>query len=79
MPGSMKPTGASARRKAGAGLVAVVTRRVVSSDENGMRLDRWFRAHYPQVTFAYLNKLARTGQLSTRCKAVGVYRVDVCS
>ena len=28
-----------------------------------MRLDRWFRAHFPQVTFAYLNKLARTGQI----------------
>ena len=28
-----------------------------------MRLDRWFRVHFPQVTFAYLNKLARTGQL----------------
>jgi 23S rRNA pseudouridine955/2504/2580 synthase len=28
-----------------------------------MRLDRWFHIHYPQVTFAYLNKLARTGQI----------------
>lgn len=28
-----------------------------------MRLDRWFRAHLPQVTFAYLNKLTRTGQV----------------
>ena len=28
-----------------------------------MRLDRWFRLHFPQVTFAHLNKLARTGQL----------------
>src|SRR5438067_2214764 len=44
-------------------LMALVTRKVVSRDEDGMRLDRWFRTHYPQVTFAYLNKLARTGQL----------------
>ena len=43
--------------------MALVTRKVVSRDEDGMRLDRWFRTHYPQVTFAYLNKLARTGQL----------------
>lgn len=28
-----------------------------------MRLDRWFRAHYPQVTHAYLSKLLRTGQV----------------
>jgi 23S rRNA pseudouridine955/2504/2580 synthase len=40
-----------------------VTRRKVSRDEDGMRLDRWFRVHYPLVTFARLNKLARTGQL----------------
>jgi 23S rRNA pseudouridine955/2504/2580 synthase len=36
---------------------------VVAPDESGMRLDRWFRLHLPQVTSAYLNKLARTGQL----------------
>jgi 23S rRNA pseudouridine955/2504/2580 synthase len=35
----------------------------VATEEDGMRLDRWFRAHYPQVTFAYLNKLLRTGQV----------------
>jgi 23S rRNA pseudouridine955/2504/2580 synthase len=40
-----------------------VIRRRVSVDENGMRLDRWFHTHYPQVTFAYFNKLARTGQV----------------
>lgn len=28
-----------------------------------MRLDRWFRVHYPQLTHAYLNKLLRTGQV----------------
>jgi len=35
----------------------------VTSDEAGLRLDRWFRHHLPQVTFAYLNKLTRTGQV----------------
>lgn len=36
-----------------------------------MRLDRWFKLHFPQVTFAYLNKLTRTGQVRVgagRCK-----------
>jgi len=40
-----------------------VKRHVVSADEAGMRLDRWFKIHFPQVTFAYLNKLTRTGQV----------------
>jgi 23S rRNA pseudouridine955/2504/2580 synthase len=36
---------------------------MVTADEDGMRLDRWFKVHFPQVTFAYLNKLTRTGQV----------------
>ena len=40
-----------------------VRRHVVSAEEAGMRLDRWFKVHFPQVTFAYLNKLTRTGQV----------------
>ena len=40
-----------------------VKRHEVSADEEGMRLDRWFKLHFPQVTFAYLNKLTRTGQV----------------
>ena len=28
-----------------------------------MRLDRWFGVHYPALTFSYLNKLLRTGQV----------------
>ncbi len=40
-----------------------VKRHSVAADEDGMRLDRWFRLHFPQVTFAYLNKLTRTGQV----------------
>lgn len=37
--------------------------RAVTGDEDGMRLDRWFREHYPALTHAYLNKLLRTGQV----------------
>ena len=40
-----------------------VKRHRVAADEEGMRLDRWFRIHFPQVTSAYLNKLTRTGQV----------------
>ncbi len=48
-----------------------VKRHEVSAEEEGMRLDRWFKLHFPQVTFAYLNKLTRTGQVRVgagRCK-----------
>jgi 23S rRNA pseudouridine955/2504/2580 synthase len=51
--------------------VSEVKRHEVSADEDGMRLDRWFKIHFPQVTFAYLNKLTRTGQVRVgagRCK-----------
>ncbi len=44
-------------------MAAEVKRYEVSADEDGMRLDRWFKIHFPQVTFAYLNKLTRTGQV----------------
>jgi 23S rRNA pseudouridine955/2504/2580 synthase len=51
--------------------MAEVKRHEVSAEEEGMRLDRWFKLHFPQVTFAYLNKLTRTGQVrigAGRCK-----------
>ncbi len=51
--------------------MAEVKRHEVAADEEGMRLDRWFKVHFPQVTFAYLNKLTRTGQVRVgagRCK-----------
>lgn len=32
-------------------------------DEEGMRLDRWFRAHYPALKHGALQKLLRTGQV----------------
>ena len=35
----------------------------VSEDEDGMRLDRWFGAHYPGLPFGRLQKLIRTGQV----------------
>jgi 23S rRNA pseudouridine955/2504/2580 synthase len=43
--------------------MAEVKRHSVTDEEVGMRLDRWFKIHFPQVTFAYLNKLTRTGQV----------------
>lgn len=35
----------------------------VASNEAGMRLDRWFRAHYPRLGHGALQKLLRKGQV----------------
>ena len=40
-----------------------VARRKVTRDEAGVRLDRWFKQHYPQVPHALLNKLLRKGEV----------------
>ncbi len=40
-----------------------VTTREVVEDEAGIRLDRWFRRHYPVLTQGVIQKLCRTGQV----------------
>jgi 23S rRNA pseudouridine955/2504/2580 synthase len=40
-----------------------VTTRSVTADEAGMRLDRWFKTHFPDLAFGHLQKLLRTGQV----------------
>ncbi|MEM7300296.1 MAG: RluA family pseudouridine synthase [Pseudomonadota bacterium] len=43
-------------------MAGVVTKQV-DSDEAGMRLDRWFKLHYPGLGFGQLQKLLRSGQV----------------
>lgn len=61
-----------------------VRQQVVARDEDGMRLDRWFAEHFPQITHGLLQKLIRTGQVrvdsgrvktSTRLESGQVVRV----
>lgn len=40
-----------------------VDTRTVAEDEAELRLDRWFRRHYPALSFGQLQKLLRTGQV----------------
>jgi 23S rRNA pseudouridine955/2504/2580 synthase len=40
-----------------------VQTRKVKPDEEGMRLDRWFKAHFPELSFSHLQKLLRKGQV----------------
>jgi len=36
---------------------------MVADDENGIRVDRWFKRHHPAITHGLLEKLLRTGQV----------------
>ncbi len=42
---------------------SAVSQKTVSTDEDGMRLDRWFKEHFPGVGFGQLQKLLRSGQI----------------
>ena len=43
--------------------MAGIEHRQVDQDEAGMRLDRWFKVHYPGLGFGQLQKLLRSGQV----------------
>jgi 23S rRNA pseudouridine955/2504/2580 synthase len=40
-----------------------VETRTVEAKDDGLRLDRWFRTHYPDLKHGALEKLLRTGQI----------------
>lgn len=44
-------------------MTAQVETKTVDSDEAGMRLDRWFKSHFPDIAFGHLQKLLRSGQV----------------
>ncbi|MDX1400507.1 MAG: RluA family pseudouridine synthase, partial [Kiloniellales bacterium] len=43
--------------------MATVETKTVRSEEDGMRLDRWFKTHYARLPHSRLEKLLRTGQV----------------
>ncbi len=43
--------------------MAVLQNVTVGADDAGLRLDRWFKAHYPLTGHGELHKLLRTGQV----------------
>ncbi len=45
------------------GIMSSVETKQVGPDEDGIRLDRWFRTHYPSVPHGALQKWLRTGQV----------------
>ena len=42
----------------------------VGDDDDGIRLDRWFKRHLPDVSFNLVSRWARTGQLRIDGKRV---------
>jgi len=36
---------------------------IIDSDDEGVRLDRWFSRHYPSLSHSYLQKMLRKGQI----------------
>ena len=49
--------------------MSIETIRVAERDD-GLRLDRWFKSHFPLVTHGFLQKLLRTGQVRVNSKRV---------
>ncbi len=65
-----KPGGGAAKRNVTGAITdgkgtdrGKVDLRNVDRDEAGMRLDRWFKAHFPGLGFGHLQKLVRSGQI----------------
>ena len=48
---------------AGDPYVSEVRTITVAADDDGVRLDRWFKKHFPDLTHGRLQKLLRTGQV----------------
>jgi 23S rRNA pseudouridine955/2504/2580 synthase len=49
--------------RGGREMSAPVETILVKADEAGLRLDRWFRVHFPEIGYSYLQKLLRSGQV----------------
>ena len=47
-----------------------VTTHIVSEDEAGMRVDRWFKRRYPQLALSHLAKICRKGEVRVEGKRV---------
>ena len=43
--------------------MSLVKYMIVEGIENGERLDKWFKSHFPNLNHGYLHKLLRTGQI----------------
>ncbi|MGC4252006.1 MAG: RluA family pseudouridine synthase, partial [Sphingobium sp.] len=58
-----KPAAAPAKATPGKGVTLDVRQYRVNADDDGIRLDRWFQRHLPDVGFNIVSRWSRTGQL----------------
>ena len=54
------------------GISEAVRQFTVEADDDGVRLDRWFKRHLPLIGFAMVSRWARTGQIRVDGKRAGV-------
>ncbi len=54
------------------GISEAVRQFTVQADDDGVRLDRWFKRHLPLIGFAMVSRWARTGQIRVDGKRAGV-------
>ena len=52
------------------GILMSFEAKTVESDDDGIRVDRWFKRHYPSVGHGQVEKLLRTGQVRVDGKRV---------
>lgn len=50
--------------------MSAVEIRIVANEEENIRLDRWFKRHFPWIGNSYLQRLVRTGQIRVEGKRV---------
>ena len=62
-PAAANPARVKAARPASGGVAGDVRQFRVNMDDDGIRLDRWFQRHLPDVGFNIVSRWARTGQL----------------
>ena len=60
----------NAHKSARSGAHATVRKHVVTADESGLRLDRWFKRRYPMLALSHLNKIVRKGEVRVDGKRV---------
>lgn len=48
----------------------MIKKKMIESEENGIRLDRWFKKHYPHLAYNLLQKLLRKGQIRVNSSRV---------
>ena len=80
-PATRKPSGPRrppAGRARAAGVGAAISKEsaearqfTIDADDDGIRLDRWFHRHLPDVNFNLVSRWARTGQVRLDGKRVG--------